>query len=212
MRGFLLSAVLLASLPLEGAGDKIQDKQEQLFATIDHLQVEFSQTTYKKIRDRSVTRSGVAFFSKPNMFRWNFTSDPSGVEEYYFNGEKLSHYREKEKIVNNFARAGQAQELKEVVNLVLDPKALFSRYKLKDTKTTSGMTDVILSPISKDTTDVDSIFIKVSDSRKSVEEVQIFYIDGNNTKFTFKNPKFQANDSKIFTFPSNKNVTVRNHG
>lgn len=210
MRPLILSTFLIFSSL--ASAEKIQDKQEQLFASIDHLQVDFSQTTYKKIRDRSVTRSGTAFFSKPNMFRWNFTNDPSGAEEYYFNGEKLSHYREKDKIVNNFAKVGQAQELREVVNLVLDPKALFSRYKLKESKSAGGNTDVVLVPISKDTTDVESIFIKVSDVQKFVEEVQIFYVDGNNTKFTFKNPKIQPNDPKIFTFPANRNVTVRNHG
>lgn len=194
------------------AQDKLQNKQEQIFAAIDHLKVDFSQATYKKLRDRTVTRSGTAYFSKPDLFRWNFTSDPNHVEEYYFNGRKLSHYLEKEKIVNNFSKAGLASELKEVVNLVLDPRALFSRYKLKESKTVGAYTEAILIPAIVGQTDVESLFIKVSDAHKFVEEVQIYYQDGNYTKFSFKNPKLEANDPKIFTFPQNSRVTVRDHG
>ena len=211
MRSMIISFCLLVS-GFALAQEKLQDKQEQIFASIEHLKVDFTQATYKKLRDRTITRSGTAFFSKPDMFRWNFTSDPSGVEEYYFNGQRLSHYREKEKIVNHFEKAGLATELREVVNLVLDPKALFSRYKLKESKASGGHTDVVLVPTIKGKTDVDSLFIKVSEVQKFVEEVQIFYIDGNNTKFTFKNPKVEVNNPKIFTFPENSKITVRQHG
>ncbi len=207
-----LFCVALAAAELS-AQTKIQDKQEQLFASIDHLSVDFSQSTYKKLRDRTITRNGTAFFSKPDMFRWNFSSESSGLEEYYFNGDRLTHYRDKERVVNHYnTNAGLARELNEVVNLVLDPKALLSRYKVKETKSEGGKTSVVLNPISKESTDVDSIFVKVSDSQKFVEEVHIFYSDGNNTKFAFKNPKMNPNDKKLFIFSRTGNFTVRQHG
>ncbi len=192
---------------------KLQDKYSEIFSTIDHLSVDFSQSTYKKLRDRSVTRSGNAFFSKPGMFRWNFNSEKTGLEEYYFNGEKLTHFREKDKLVNHYnTNAGLARELQEVVNLVLDPKALLSRYKVKEIKSQGGKTQAVLIPQSRETTDVDTIFVKVSDVKKFVEEVQIFYIDGNYTQFVFKNPVTRPNDPKIFSFSRQGNFTVRHHG
>ncbi len=195
------------------AQQKLSDKQEQLFSSIDHLSVDFTQSTYKKLRDRTISRTGTAHFSKPDMFRWNFSSDSSGLEEYYFNGSRLTHYREKEKVVNHYnTNAGLARELNEVVSLVLDPKTLLSRYKLKESKSEGGHTSVILNPMSRESTDVDSIFVKISDTQKFVEEVQIFYNDGNNTKFSFKNPKMMANDKKIFIFSRTGNFTIRQHG
>ncbi|MCX6128791.1 MAG: outer membrane lipoprotein carrier protein LolA [Proteobacteria bacterium] len=192
---------------------KLLDKHEKMFASIDHLSVDFTQITYKKLRDRSISRSGNAFFSKPNMFRWNFNSEKTGLEEYYFNGEILSHFQEKDKLVSHYnTNAGLARELQEVVSLVLDPKALLTRYKLKDIKSEAGRTQAILVPISSGSSDIDTIFVKVSDLKKFVEEVQIFYLDGNNTQFLFKNPLTRSNDPKIFSFSRQGSFTVRHHG
>jgi len=204
---------ILSLTPAKAAEPKLQDKYAEIFSSIDHLSVDFSQNTYKKLRDRSILRSGNAFFSKPGMFRWNFNSDKTGLEEYYFNGEKLTHFRDKDKLVNHYnTNAGLARELQEVVNLVLDPKALLNRYKVKEIKSEGGLTQAILIPQSRETTDVDSIFVKVSDVKKFVEEVQIFYIDGNYTQFAFKNPVTKPNDPKIFIFSRQGNFTIRKHG
>lgn len=214
IRTLIFFALSFMFLPIAQAADpKLQDKYAEIFSSIDHLSVDFSQTTYKKLRDRSTTRKGNAFFSKPGMFRWNFASEKAGLEEYYFNGEKLTHFREKDKLVNHYnTNASLARELQEVVNLVLDPKALLSRYKVKEIKSEAGHTRVILAPQQRENTDVDSIFVKVSDVKKFVEEVQIFYIDGNYTQFAFKNPVNKNVDSKIFTFSRQGNFTVRHHG
>lgn len=195
------------------AEEKPEAKYDSIFATIDNLSVDFTQTTYKKLRNKTTVRSGNAFFSKPGMFRWNFTSDKSGVEEYYFNGEKLTHFREKENLVNHYnTNAGLARELKEVVSLVLDPKALFSRYKVKASKSANQKTTVTLEPKSKEGTDIDTINVQVEDSQKFVEDVQIFYNDGNNTRFSFKNPKKLKNDPSVFIFSRKGNFTIRHHG
>lgn len=214
MRAVLAALVSLCLVTTTSfAEPKLQDKYAEIFSSIDHLSVDFSQTTYKKLRDRSTTRSGNAYFSKPGMFRWNFTSDKAGLEEYYFNGETLTHFREKDKLVNHYTtNASLARELQEVVSLVLDPKALLNRYKVKEIKTEANKTLAILVPQARDTTDVDSIFVKVSDVKKYVEEVQIFYIDGNYTQFTFKNPVTHPNDPKIFSFSRSGNFTIRRHG
>lgn len=195
------------------AQDKVETKYDSVFATIDNLSVDFTQTNYKKLRNKTTVRSGDALFSKPGLFRWNFTSDKGGVEEYYFNGERLTHYRAKENLVNHYnTNAGLARELKEVVSLVLDPKALFSRYKVKSSKTANQKTVVTLEPKSKEGTDIVSIDVQVEDGQKHVEDVKIFYNDGNNTRFSFKNPKKLTIDPSIFIFSRKGNFTVRHHG
>jgi outer membrane lipoprotein-sorting protein len=193
--------------------NKLPAKYENLFASIEHLTVDFSQSSYKKLRNRTTVRNGSAHFSKPSMFRWNFVAETGAVEEYYYNGEKLTHFREKEKLVNHYnTNAGLAKELTEVVNLVLDPKVLLSVYKIKESKSQAGKTQVVFNPINPDVTDVESIFVTIQDNKKFVEEVQIFYRDGNNTKFAFKNPSYSKNSKDIFVFSRTGNFTVRHHG
>lgn len=218
MKPYFLNILVAASifaLPLSGfSQDKNEAKYDSVFATIDNLSVDFTQTTYKKLRNKTNARSGNALFSKPGMFRWNFSSDKTGgVEEYYFNGEKLTHFRGKENLVNHYnTNAGLARELKEVVSLVLDPKALFARYKVKSSKSSGGKTLVTLEPKSKEGTDIESINVQVEDAQKFVNDVQIFYNDGNNTRFSFKNPKKTQNDPQSFIFTRKGNFTIRHHG
>jgi outer membrane lipoprotein-sorting protein len=208
----------MVSLPLTNSEigfsqDKLESKYDSIFATIDNLSVDFTQSIYKKLRNKTTVRTGDALFSKPGMFRWNFTSDKTGLEEYYFNGERLTHYREKENLVNHYnTNAGLARELKEVVALVLDPKALFASYKVKTSQSANQKTTVMLEPKSKEGTDIESIRVQVEDAQKFVEDVQIFYSDGNNTRFSFKNPKKGKNDPNVFIFSRKGNYTVRHHG
>ncbi len=212
-RLILLAALACLTTAKARGAEPTETKYDQIFSSIDNLSVDFTQTTYKKLRNKSNVRQGDALFSKPGMFRWNFTNDKAGLEEYYFNGETLTHYRDKENLVNHYnTNAGLARELKEVVTLVLDPKALFSRYKVKDSKTNNQKTTVTLEPRSKEGTDIETINVQVEDEQKYVEDVQIFYNDGNNTRFSFKNPKKTRNDPAVFTFSRKGNFTVRHHG
>lgn len=217
MKRYVLA--IAAALPLTfipaplNAQEKLESKYDAVFSTIDNLSVDFTQTTYKKLRNKTTVRSGDALFSKPGMFRWNFTSDKAGIEEYYFNGERLTHFRSKENLVNHYnTNAGLARELKEVVSLVLDPKELFARYKVKSSKSANQKTVVALEPKSKEGTDIQSITVQVEDAQKFVEDVQIFYNDGNNTRFSFKNPKKTKVDPSVFIFSRKGNFTVRHHG
>ncbi len=148
MRTFVvLLSLFLTHTDLLATDSKLQDKYSELFSSIDHLTVDFTQSSYKKLRNKTLTRQGNAHFSKPGMFRWNFSHEKTGLEEYYFNGEKLTHFKEKEKLVNQYnTNASLARELGEVVNLVLDPKALLSRYKVKEIKSSSQQTNVVLVP------------------------------------------------------------------
>ena len=215
MKPYLAACLTVTSIltPMAFAQDKTETKYESVFATIDNLTVDFTQTNYKKLRNKTTVRSGDALFSKPGLFRWNFTSDKGGIEEYYFNGERLTHYRQKENLVNHYnTNAGLARELKEVVSLVLDPKALFNRYKVKSSKNADRKTLVTLEPKSNEGTDIVSIDVQVEDGQKYVEDVKIFYNDGNNTRFSFKNPKKLNHDASVFIFSRKGNFTIRHHG
>ena len=208
----LITAILLISTMAQGK-DNLKKAHKDLFTKIDHISVQFKQTIYKKLRNRTLSRSGQAYFSKPNYFRWNFENKDFGTEEFYYNGKTLTHFREKEAVVTNYnTNVGLAKELNEVVSLVLDPQTLSNRYDITKAKKEKKQTHLSLTPRPGVATEIASINVKVSDQRKYVKEVKIIYLDGNYTFFQFKNPRFSPNDLKIFTFSKKGSFTVRNHG
>ncbi|SMF69968.1 outer membrane lipoprotein carrier protein LolA [Pseudobacteriovorax antillogorgiicola] len=211
MKFFIAYILLIPSLLF--AEKDIKKEHQDLFSKIDHISVQFKQTIYKKLRNRTINRQGEAHFSKPNYFRWNFVNKDFGNEEFYYNGKKLTHFREKEKVVTHYnANVGLAKELNEVVNLVLDPSTLHNRYDTSKVEKEKNQTKLTLSPRAGVATEIASIEVKVSDQRKYVKDIKILYMDGNYTQFQFKNPRFSANDLKIFTFSKKGSFTIRNHG
>lgn len=207
--------IYLASVPIAQAqtAKEMAEKYGKMFSSIEHLQVSFSQTVYKKLRDRRYTRSGQAYFSKPDKFRWNFEDPKAGLEEFYFDGDTLTHYKEKEKLVTHYqAHVGLGRELREVVNLVLDPKALFDRYHVASSESKNGLTTITLSPRAAVATDIQELKVSVSDQNRYVQGVRILYMDENYTEFTFQNPVEKANPPNLFRFSRTGNFTIRSHG
>lgn len=212
MKHFILCLFFLSASSV--FADDLKKKHEELFRGIDHVSLDFTQTVYKKLRNRSLDRNGTAHFSKPNMFRWNFTSAKLGNEEFYYNGKVLTHFREAEKTVTNYnTNIGLAKELNEVVNLVLQPQTLYKRYDVIPSEKAKGKTQptITLKPKAPGT-DIRSIEVGINEAKKYVSMIKIEYLDGNYTKFGFKNPKFTPNSLEIFSFSRKGKFKVRNHG
>lgn len=223
MKTLIIGTTLITSLmtlPLAAQSQASQQAETQiakeyrhLFSSIEHLQVDFTQTVYKKLRDRTVNRQGKAYFSKPAKFRWNFESDKFGNEEFYFDGKTLTHYKEKDQLVTHYkANVGLARELREVVNFVLDPTNLFDRYQIKDLTRKDQLTTIDLIPRAETSTDVQQVQVTVVDRSRYVRRVKIIYADGNYTQFTFRNPVEKTNQPELFRFTRQGNFTVRSHG
>ena len=159
---------------------KAELKHEKLLRSTKFLTVQFSQTIYKKLRDRSTTRKGRAYFAKPNKFRWNFDKTKKGIEEYYYNGKMLTHYQSSSNEVTHYStNKGLSRDLNQVINLVLDPKALLDTFSIIENKTFKTTTTFTLKPKKDLRSDIHLIKVKISDTRKYVKEVKIQYDDGN---------------------------------
>ena len=139
-------------------------KHELLINSTKQLTVQFSQTTYKKLRNRSVTRKGMAYFAKPNKFRWNFDKTKNGVEEYYYNGKLLTHYISAENEVTHYStNKGLSRDLNQVINLVLDPKALLNTFTISENKTIKSTSLFTLKPKPGLSSEIYRINVKISD-------------------------------------------------
>lgn len=190
----------------------VATKHENLFSNLEFLKVDFKQTVHTSLRDKTRTREGQASFAKPGNFFWQF-KDKKAVEEYYFDGKTLSHYRSNEKAVTHYGtKSGLQKELQAIVDLVLDAEKLLSQYDAVDVKTAKGVTSMKLIPKVKDQTDIVSISVQVSEKSKYVQDVKIEYKNGNYTAFTFQNPNTSPIPAKTFQFSDPGGVKVRRIG
>lgn len=207
----LVSAAAAAQAPTPAAAPSLEQKHENLFATMDHLAVSFTQTVYRKMRNKTFERSGQAFFSKPARFRWIFDDKNSDGEEYYFNGESLAHFQKKDNMVTYYStKTGLVNDLQEIVDLVLDSRKLLGRYDAKDVVTEKNNSSFRLVP--KVSGDIKEIGVKVSDERKYVKEVKFEYSDGNYSLFRFKNPRTKDIDPGTYEFVNPGTVKVKKLG
>src|SRR5437773_1871506 len=62
----------------------------------DAFSVDFTQTVFRKLRNREVKSAGSAIFGKPNLFRW-MLREPNRVELIY-NGTELVQFEPDEKL------------------------------------------------------------------------------------------------------------------
>lgn len=182
----------------------IKKKHSVLLKSRNHINVQFTQTIYKQLRKKTIERKGEASFSKPGKFYWVFKKYDKDNEKYYYDGNTLTHYIIPKKLAQQYStKSGFGAQLGEIVDLVLDPDKLLTRYSLKNSKSEKGTTYLTLVPNQK-FGEIKEIFVKSSDKRKYIKEVKIYYTDGNNTKFAFKNPRFKAISQDTFIFSQAK--------
>ena len=174
----LLSVLLLLIPQLVLGQSKVELKHEKLLRSTKYLTVQFSQTIYKKLRNRSTVRKGTAYFAKPNKFRWNFDKTKKGLEEYYYNGKMLTHYQSGINEVTHYStNKGLSRDLNQVINLVLDPKVLLDRFSIIDSKTHKTTTIFTLKPKSEVSSDIRLINVHISDTRKYVKNIGCWNFD-----------------------------------
>jgi len=179
---------------------KVRSKHKDLFGNIDHISVQFNQSTYKGLRKKHTQRNGRASFSKPHLFVWQFQDD-SRKETYFFNGKKLSHFQESENTVTHYgSKAGVFKELYQVVYLVLDGNKLFDTYNVSEIQNIKNQTLAKLLPKNETNSNIKLIEVKISDGRKYLKQLKIMYQNGDHTTFQFKNPRFAKIPQDFYVF------------
>ncbi|MBF0441817.1 MAG: outer membrane lipoprotein carrier protein LolA [Oligoflexales bacterium] len=205
----LVSAVtFLISFKINATEDQsLKETHKSILKSQEHLTVQFDQKIYRKMRNKITQRTGIASFSKPNMFLWTF-DDKKNQEKYYFNGTTLSHFQTSDQSVTHYSTKNSfAKELQDVVDLVLDTEKLFTRYSPKIIESQKDFSRINLIPTSKNPTDVSKIEVKILTTKSFIEEINVEYQDGNYTYFTFKNPNNKPIDPKTFVYSKPQGAT-----
>lgn len=220
MKHLLLTALLGTALvaPSTFASDKkteqLSKEHESLFASLEHLQVDFSQKIFTSLRKKTRMRQGKASFSKPGNFYWVFTDEKGApVEEYFYDGATLSHYVVADKAVTHYGtRSGLQQELEAIVHLVLDAQKLLNQYQVTDTRKDGDLTRMKLVPRKANESDISGIEVAMAANPKYVKEVKIDYVNGNQTSFTFSHPVTKPIPADRYRFVNPGGVKVNRMG
>ena len=125
--------------------EELRTLQSRLKAS-DTLSVDLVQTKTSPTRpNRPVTAKGSASFAKPDRFVWN-VGEPVN-EQTIFDGRQLFKIRTKEKVgVRYNAEGNESQELRRIVDLVLNMDALFDHYNVQRAELKGDLVEIELSP------------------------------------------------------------------
>ena len=190
---------------------KVETEPDNLFQSVPHLKVDFEQESFRKLRGRTVRRAGLAQFSQPSFFRWQYSHQKFGLEEYYYDGKNFTHYIQRENAATVYdSKTNLGKELQQVVDLVLKNKNLRDRFTVqkngKDRK--NDQLDISLIPKKGQYSDIEKIHVVILDKKQFIQTVNITYKDGNRTKFLFSNPKFSKISPDTYRFTPSANVKV----
>ncbi len=173
----------------------------------DSLTVDFVQTSYTATRDRSRKRQGQAVFRKPDKFKWMLETP---VKEYkIYDGKNFYDYSPDSKSAVRYAPSGaHAQELKQIVDLVLNVDSLLERYELTKASDDGGIILIELTP--KSASDITSVALHMSAKDGFISHLKLFMRNKNTLTHEFKNPRPQDVPPSAFALPADVKVTTSN--
>ncbi len=211
MRVFLRIAfatfVFLGNHPMFAANlttDELRILQQKM-KSASQLTVDFTQTKTNSIRVNQKSKSvGRAMFAKPAKFRWVILKPKA--DSLIFDGDKLYSVQDDKKTVTSFnAEADRAQEIREVIDLVLDFDALLKRYEIvSSTKEANEKVSLVLKPKKKGA--LTGLDVRVDGATASVELVKMSFLNKNTSEFEFSNPDRSAVSLDSFQVPKGYKV------
>jgi len=143
-----LTAYLFEARTLYAASITVEELRiiQSKLKTSDHLSVELRQTKTSATRpNKPVIAKGRAIFSKPDKFRWT-VGDPIN-EETIFTGKEMIKVRPTENVGVRYPAGGsESQELRRVVDLVLNMEALLERYDVLTADKSGHKVSVSMKP------------------------------------------------------------------
>ena len=199
----LFSSVGLAK---ELSLDEVRAIQSKMKAT-ESLQVDFTQTSYVKLRDKSVKREGKAAFAKPDKFRW--TLEAPTTQSKIFDGKDFLDYDKGSNSALRYSPTGpQAYDLRQIVDVVLNFDSLLKRYDLVKAEQDGDMVKIDLKP--KTDQAVASVAIHVSTKDSFISFLKLTMKGGNSIAQEFRNPKRGAVPGDTFVLPKTVKISDSN--
>lgn len=173
---------------------------QQKMKSATQLSVDFVQVKTNSIRPNQKIRSvGRATFAKPAKFRWTITKPKA--DALVFDGDNLYSLQEDQKTATSFnAKGDRVQEIREVIDLVLDFDALLARYEIVESKKDLEKVILALKPKSKGA--LTALDVRIDSAKATVESVKMSFSNKNTSELEFSNPDRSMVGKETFSVPA----------
>lgn len=210
----LLLFLVFCGLSLQGTSanakelslDELRAIQASMKAT-NHLTVDFTQTNYKALRQRSHTREGKAQFSQPDKFKW-MLGKPT-IEYKIYDGKDFYDYNPSTNSALRYSPTGpRAYELRQIVDLVMNFDSLLKRYELVSAHKEGDLVKIKLTP--KASGEITAIDLHLSVSQSYIPYLKMTMRGGNSLTHEFKNPNRQEIPAATYALPKGVKISSSN--
>lgn len=212
---FIVTAVLWSiSVPVFAESISVEDlrKIQGKLKASDHLSVDLRQTKTSATRpNRPVVAKGKAIFSKPDKFRWTL-GDPIN-EETIFTGKEMIKVRPTENVGVRYPAGGsESQELRRVVDLVLNLEALLERYDVVSAEKSRDKAGekVRVSMKPKTAQDISQVNFVLNPSDNYISFLELEMSNKMKLAVEFKNPVFAKVPDSAFAVSKEVRLTELN--
>ena len=199
----LLAATPALALAKDLSVEELRAAQSKMKSS-DALTVDFVQTKYSGLRGKSTRREGKALFVKPNLFKWMLQT-PSKEFKIY-DGKSFYDFSPDTATAKRYAPNGaQAQELRQVIDLVLNVDTLLKRYDLVKAEEVGDLIKIRLSP--KSPGDLVGIELHFAKKEEFISYLKMDLNNKNSLIHEFKNPSRAAIPESAFGLPAGVKIT-----
>jgi outer membrane lipoprotein-sorting protein len=204
--GFL-SLQLLAAAPKPTLKPTLEEDiktyQSQM-GSPDWLRVEFTQESFKSLRQHTTTTKGRALFQKPNRFRWILEAQGVKEEEHWlFDGGSVSHYFPKQNKAQVYPGAtGQAKEIENLVDMILNFQTFDKNYRVESLKK-EGQDQIQIQLIPKTPKDdLEKVDVSYHLKNQMIQKITLHQGHKNRTTFLFEKKLGAKPNPKDFELPA----------
>ncbi len=162
------------------------------------LTINFEQKVYKAMRKRTRSSEGKAYFAKPNKFRWIFKK-PSRKEWIYDGNQLINYLPDQKSAIRYSAKAPQAKELRQIVDMVLNLDSLLAKFDLSSAKKKGDLLSLKIVPKKRLQIEFAELNVDLKDYYISL--VRLHFRGDNHTTFLFKKPSTASLSQGQFSLP-----------
>jgi outer membrane lipoprotein-sorting protein len=174
-----------------------------------HLSVEFEQIKYSHTRKKKRSQMGRAKFTQPDKFRWTLLG-PNGIERIY-DGKTLYSYDVEMKVATKYNPKGStADELRSIVNVVLNLDSLLKRYRITSSSRLGDLVTLNLEPQGSENITASTIQLKVDTVKNYITYLKLDFTSKNYLEILFHSPSRAPNQDSDFQPP--KGVKIVDSG
>jgi outer membrane lipoprotein-sorting protein len=180
--------------------------QQGKIKNISELSLDFTQSIFRSLRKKTSLTYGVVYFKKPNQFHWMLTKPK--ISQWLFDGVSLVHHEAGEMAASRYpGGSSKAQELGQVVDMVLNFNRLMQNYNIASAKEEhSSIFMELLPKVSQ--SELEKAFLEYDQKTEYIKKIQLFFKGNNHTTFEFSNPKplTVTSDFKPFVLPTSLKI------